>query len=539
MYKVLIVEDELLFRSNLKLMLDWQEYDCYLLRDVGNGAEALARISIEKPDIIISDVRMPVMDGVQLSNEIKTKFPDIAMIVLSNYDDFEYVRSILKNGGIDYILKHKLDKKALIEALNKAIEHVKRGKDKQTNLQLSEARKPDNIDVLRDTFIVKLLTGVYRSESEIKEHINLLEINLDTKKILAIIMVIDEYHSLMAGSNFKDSSLIEYAVKNIIQEILHDVGMSLACHIQNGKFLLIFSFSHVKSEAVFENTINNALSRISCCLKKFINISVSFSIGDICESIVNISNSYESAERILENRFYSGKGCVLRGNQQNSRRESLKGLSIDSEKQILSIIKNKDFNGLKLVLREVFSGMEKVNLGITSSQIVLNDLIGLINRVCKNHEIELSQVYLSNEPPYIILSRKETLEEIREWVYKLFENLIYLITEQPSNLYSEYIKKAINLIKEYYAEDISQTEIAGRLGITSNYLSKRFKEELGIGFSEYLCDIRLEKAKQLLICGKVEIKDIAPKCGFNNYAYFFHIFKKKAGITPKEYISSQ
>jgi two-component system, response regulator YesN len=146
-------------------------------------------------------------------------------------------------------------------------------------------------------------------------------------------------------------------------------------------------------------------------------------------------------------------------------------------------------------------------------------------------------IYSDNKIPHETLERMETLEEIEEWLTLLFNRLIDILSSDYLEVKSIYIKKAVRYMKDHYKQDIHLSSVAGSININGDYLSKMFKDEMGIGFAEYLCSLRIERAKTLILEGEKDMKNIAGLCGFNNYAYFFNVFKKRTGFTPKEYLN--
>ena len=536
MLKVLIVDDELLVRTNLRYMLDWEANGFSICGEASNGAEAIKLAQKMSPDIILSDIRMPVMDGLELSHQLKKLYPESILIVLSNYDDFEYVKGTLKNGAIDYILKHNLSISTLSEALHRAKESASKRRE-------NTASKPysiNNLLALRENFLIHLLSGFYKKEDEIKQQLSLLDIPLSTKNTLAVVMIIDDYSKTAAKNTLKDASLLEFTVINIIEEILNDFGNGCICHIGSEKYVLIFSFESLHSNATINFLQTSLLNRIIICLKKFTNISVSFSIGSLCTSLLQIPESYESAEIILKKRFYEGKNCILRTASTSALSSQITGLEIEREQQILTELRLSKKDNLLNTLNEIFQHIKNHNLSLTNSQIIFSDLLSIVNRLCREHEFNSSLIYSTHEAPHILLSRLETLDDTKNWFIGIFERLFTLINDRlPKENYSGNINKAVNYIRKNFTEDITLSSVAEAINISSVYLSKLFKKETEMGFTEFVCDLRLEKAKSLLEEGKEEIKSIIKLCGFNNYAYFFNVFKQKTGLTPKEFITNR
>jgi two-component system response regulator YesN len=210
---------------------------------------------------------------------------------------------------------------------------------------------------------------------------------------------------------------------------------------------------------------------------------------------------------------------------------SFGGLSVEKEKRIIHCVKSFSKTELLTLLNLVFSDIISHSLKPTASQAIFSDLLSIINRVCKENDFEFSAVYSSNVAPYHMLSKFETFGEISEWIIELYIILVAMLEAEGTETYSDYVKKAIQLIKQHYSENISLSFVADRINVSSNYLSTLFKDEVGQGFSDYLIHFKLERAKSLLQEGKKDIKEIVCLCGFSDYAYFFKIFKKKLGVT--------
>lgn len=535
MLKVFIVDDELLIRTSLKALINWEANGFYICGEASNGADALNMATACSPDIFLSDMRMPEMDGLELSEKIKELFPHAKHIVLSNYDDFEYVRGTLKNGAIDYILKHNLSEEALLSVLFRAKDLIEKDSSNKSVNNILEKKTADNLLALKEKFIIRLITGLYKNKEEIREHFTLLDINLDLSNVLVVIMSIDDYQATISKSNLKDTNLTEFAIINISEEILTDCRNGAICHLANEKFVFLFSFGNVRSHSVIDNFINSTLGRISNCLNRYLNISVSYSVGSLCDSITEIFESYETAERNLVNKFFQGKNRILTSANPIEFKQALTGLDFEAENRILAAIKLQNKNELYNVVDKTFNYISNEKLNQASTQMVVNDLLGVINRSCKEKNIELSRIYQDSIAPHEQLASLETLEEIKNWIFILFDRLVDSISSSTPDVNSLYVKKAISYIHKHYAENISLSSAADEIGITNVYLSALFKDEIKTGFSDYLCDLRLEKAKVLLEEGKQDIKEIIQSCGFNNYAYFFKVFKKKMGITPKEF----
>lgn len=534
MFKVLIVDDEILTRANIKMLLDWEKNGYTICGEASNGFEAIKLIEELSPDIVLSDIRMPKMDGLELSEVLNKKYINIKIVLLSNYDDFDYVRSALKYGAIDYVLKHTLNREVLLDTLNRAKEKcLQDGRNNGLNLDLY-----NNISALKGKFVLQLITGFYKNNEEIKQHIELLDMHLESNNIIPIVMVIDNYKMMVSKDTLKDISLLEFSIINIADEILNENKNGIISHTMGEYFVILVSFKNIRSQAQIDTKINTLLQTISAYLGKYLDISVSFGIGKACNNYISISESYESTKDSLKNKFFSGKNSIIRTFVNQNIHQDLSGLSLTVEKQIIACLKSNNYNELLLILNQLFENISVSKMSVTGAKMVFNDLLGIIIRTCKEESIELKTLFDSTLAPIDLLSSLETLDEMKKWTLTIFRKLIEMVGTNTLAPCSIHIKEAVSYIKKHYTEDISLSDVANELKIGHTYLSKQFKDELGICFVDYVNYLRLENAKEILKEGKTDIKELISKCGFNNYDYFFKVFKKKTGLTPKEYMVS-
>ncbi|MCU6707851.1 response regulator [Paenibacillus sp. J5C_2022] len=531
MYKVLLADDELLVRTSLKLLLNWEQHGFSICGEASSGTEALQLVERHRPHLLISDIRMPGMDGVQLSGEMARRYPGTRMIMLSNYDDFDYVKGALQNGASEYLLKHRLNEEELTVALAGVREWL------QAHSEDAESMSPNanHLLALKRGFIVQLIAGFTYSEAELDMHIGMLNLKLGKKRFVPVILSIDDYSTRERTKTMKALELEQFSVVNMVEEILHEIGNGAVCHVRDDRFVLLFSLPHLRSEGQMRDIVNGAAGRIANCLKTYLNMSVSLSIGELCRGIEDIPASYKKAEEQLRKRFYKGKSLILTGESSSVEEVVICGLDIQLEKRLLSAIRAGNISAVKEDLAHIFTAIKQRSLSMNSSQLIFNDLLGLLHRVCKEKEVQLSLLYSSEELPHDILGGFQTLDELKNWFESLFQRYFHETREEDDKLYSPYTNQALRFIRQHYMNDISLSHTAEHIGISSAYLSTLFKNEMKVGFSDYLTAFRLEQAKSFLEEGK-EIQDIAKLCGFNSQHYFFRIFKKRTGITPGEYV---
>ncbi len=530
MYKILLVDDEVLVRTNLKLLLQKFSPEFFVCGEASDGVSGLKQASLLHPDIIFTDMRMPNMDGVEFCRKIQITFPDISLIALSNYDDFTYVRGALKNGAVDYILKHKLSEEYLASILKDL--------KKTTPFDSNVEHLPENtLNVLREKFVANLMSNAFHSLDEIESNLKMLDIPLETTQVLPIILSIDNYWQLSQNSKAGYLTTLEFAILNIGNEILSQYHSGLLTHIEKENYCILLSFANIRSQARINEIIQSILQQLSANYKSFLNISSSFSVGEICNSIISINASYKKALETMQLKFYSGNHCILHSKDITISNTSLASLDYAIEKRLLALISTGNYGSVKESIDLIFQDMISKKVSIANMQMICTDLISIITRVSKKNSIPLDLILKNQIHPNEIFTELNTLIEVRDWFLESFKNLCEQInTQLPGD--SNYVKSAIACINRDYSKSISQQSVADEIGISVGYLSTIFKSETGQGFSEYLTSVRIKTAAHMLDSGEHDLHKISMECGFQDYAYFFKVFKKKMGMTPKSYIKS-
>ncbi len=532
--KILIVDDEIMVRTKLKYIFEVellqypQGEQFQLCGEAVDGQQALDMIEKFRPDIVISDMKMPVMDGLELSKQCHEKYPGISFIALSNYDDFGYVKGTLVNGAVDYILKHSLNVESLYEVLK---EIARKKRESRTKEELSVS----SITLLKNAFIVNLLTHAFRSEETVADQLQSLEIPLQVRRVVAVGMWVKDY----SKNSFDDKNILSFSIVNIIEEIMRDQNNGAIGYLEDGRYALLFSYKDLRSEQKIQELLTASLNRIRFCMKKFLNFTVYFFVGQMQDSILNVGKEYKNIDTIYQKKLYIEKDywfhqeedvrangsaeILLDGNMEREiRRAILEGREQETEELVAGIFRNI-----------YYQKPEETHV-----KMVVANLLNVIRKAGNDAGVQMDAIYRET------ISNKEILEasslyEIQDQCQKQLKEIFHRAVQAEETNRSPYLKKAVDYIYHHYKEELSQGEIAEMLGISSSYLSTLFKNEMKQSFPAFLMKVRLKYAVYLLEENKLSLKEIAEECGFSDYVYFLKSFKKKYGCTPKEYIKKQ
>lgn len=521
MVKILIVDDELLGRMTIRSCVKWGAYGYEICGECSDGDQAIQMIQKLQPQVVITDIKMNRMNGDELVRYIAQHYPQICVIAVSSYDDYKYVRDVLKNKAIDYLIKNDLTEEVMVSALKKA----------ENILQLGPTIKKneDNLYVLRKQFICNLLnSNYYGKEAELENGMNALAIRMDINHVIPMLIVIPE---LINSIEMKERMLTGFSVCNVLEELVQENYKGIVTNLNSTDFLMLFSFDYGNSTQKKQEGIYALVSRCTFCLEKYLKLSANFHVGKESR-LIDIGAAYAELDQTRKSHFLDVDYSVMPTKEYNFG----KGLELEQERRIRDAVKKRNPEEVRRILTEIFTDIEKNKIERSGCSYLFDNLVIVAVSICKKYDLDFSEIYKHSVTIMEYVKNLERLKKCEDFFRNLFEKIIKQLAKMDSlRCYSAPVKKAIAYIYENYSKSISLSNVAEGLQMNYSYLSTLFKTEVGIGFSEYLNNVRLEKAKEMLDSGDQKLKKIATDSGFVSYSYFLNMFKKKYGVTPTEY----
>lgn len=538
---VLLVDDDLFARNQIKTMFEWTKYGFQLEGEASNGQAAIQYLESGHYDIVITDMSMPVMNGVELIEYISKHWPSMKVIGLSSYSDFQYIRQSMKNGAIDYLLKHELNSESLLTVLRLAKERIEAERQVKGEQQLLSKQLSSNKEIMMLQAMQQILLGRIHDKEEIASVITTLQIPVSMKNFVLIVCQLDDMTVLHEKFSAEELERLYHSFLHICREIIKDVKGSNVFSMETGKLVILVSTGETTSYLYMHNLVSTALNRIRASVKQHINLTACYSVSDVCWHITDIHNHYVKADCALSSKFYLGKDqIIIKGSDiTKPTLKAFQGIDLKTEKELAFLVQSMNVNDTTERIQQIFADIYASQLAIKSVQMACVDLIQIINKVAKGSGISTTDIF-QEKNPYDILQKIETIGDLKIWILGSFHQLISVLNSRKiEENYSEYGRKAYTYIIKHYNEDISLQSASEWIGISSSYLSKVFKQDFGIGFSEYLNEYRVRQAQSLLQSGLGSLKDIVQQIGFNNYNYFFRVFKSITGMTPTEFEKEQ
>lgn len=535
MFQVLLVDDEPLARNDIWTLVDFRKHGFEICGEAHNGVMALAMIEQSPPHIAIIDVNMPEMNGVELNRTIKERYPAIKTIMLSSFDDYDYVRDCLKNGSVDYLLKHRLDGATLINMLNKAVKELRQEdrmlEDRNDQKAVSERMNP----ALIRSYIADLVRGEPQSAHEVEVFARKHGLYPQTVSYAAASLQIVPFLLLTQScSDVQTNRLVQQAVE-IMQQSLGDIQERTAAYLENGRLAVVFAFKE-RSEHAAASEAGRMMGKLRHALELFLNLKCEYALGHLCSSLSHLGASYGSAERSLDS-----SPTAESANQANRRGSGLYGqrvsLTIEEQKQLLLTIETLDKDGMQRLILSVFDSIKGQPVHSHSVQMIISELLHIADKVLKKWLPQLDSA-MDRLPPRSELGRLGSVGEMERWLQAFYANLLSLLKERHAvGPYSRHVSQTIGFILERYAGGVTLELAAGSIGLNPSYLSRIFKEETKSTFSEYLNRVRIDAARNLLESGQYSLKQISSQAGFSSYNYFFRVFKEMTGVTPQTYMN--
>jgi Response regulator containing CheY-like receiver domain and AraC-type DNA-binding domain len=533
--KMLIVDDEPLMRQGFRMFLDWEKYLVKQVIEAESGVEAIRISEIEKPDIVISDIRMPEIDGLELIAKLKNILPKAIFICISGYDDFEYAKQAITLGVFHYLVK-PVHTAELHEVMNKCIEKIEeRMAREKTELELNR-KLEDALPQLRSNYILNILDGkITESEQSCLHRIEELEIDITGL----------EYKTFMlAPCNMDDSS---YNSKSKMSILIKDVMESL---IMEGRDSGKFSFKHYllmdvdvlkgivswNGDTDIEGVLKAVLEKTCRIVKELFDIALICSSGQNVKRITDVHASAEEAAKILEYKAVKGQPGIWLFEDVNGLETGRPFfLSRIDQKKLLAGVENNDVDVIKQIMNEFNQTIKK--LDYISVEYIYSTLLEMIISVTR-FTFESGFNDNSFDPrifAYDYFRNFKNMDDIFKWL----ENYIIALANRFNKFRMSKPGKVIDEITAYITKnihmEISLNKIAEKFFYNPSYLSRLFKEEMNTNFLEYVNRIKIQKAMELLNTSNMTAVYICEKVGFKDYKYFTSIFRKFAGMTPHEY----
>lgn len=513
MYKVLIADDERLIRMTLKNIIDWNALNCVVIATCKDGEEAYRVFKEGKPDIVITDLKMPEMDGITLIGHIKEERPATQVIVLSNYSDFELVRDAMKAGAQDYLLKVTLDREDLTRIITQCIEHCDGAQE--------EPQEEKGLKELQQCLMLTL----NEHETDADAYQKALRMNAfegyEENYAIAFFRV-DDIDTLYE-EKFQDHALLRTNVENMIQESFSAYLPYRLIFLSNHSGVILFQCKEIRRvSSLCHNMIRN--------MKQYLSIKLSIALSDVMHRFVLFQDVFEELLRNHSLRFYLGEGVLIQG-AQKLKFITLSPSEVSFHRELAEAYENKQEEAMLDVVKRMCLYMNQHNV---DPKEVLDYFIFVLNYLeGKDYERghESSLLYRS---VIFHLRGCETLQKMENILLTFLHELMEWHRSHHVVRYRPEVEALIQYIEGHYQERLTLHKMAEDLQLKEATISRMFKNETGMNLNYYVNEVRMKKAMELLKETDMLIKDVSTAVGIEDQLYFNKVFKKFYHVSPSD-----
>jgi two-component system response regulator YesN len=511
MYKVLLVDDERIIREGIRDAINWGEHGLFCVGAVSNGIDAYEMITKDPPDIVITDIKMPILSGLELIEMVKKKYPEIKFVVLSGYSEFELANKAMRYGVKHYLLK-PINEQKLIEVLEEIKDEIVQVKEKEDFIKRNSEKLKKVMPLVKEQFIRDFITNKNYTNEEFDYYKKLL--NIDEEEVRMLMLHLE--------GSFGFEEMI--SLRNISIDIFGEENVSFNLIFRDQVIFLI--------RDIDENKMMDLINLIKKNFSSYYGMEFTTAYSN-SYSFDNAPLMYKEVQECLEHKFYLGEGSIITKKDIEFRSDLRQdNITFDFEK-IAMAVKGGNIHNVNIEIDKVFSKLSDIRCEINIARTYCTELLMTIIRHCESDRMNS---YIKKA---IKIQEVIELDQINEFI----KGIAYEITNSNfAGIKTRHSKLVQNIIEHVEGnignEDLSLKWIANELMFTNvGYLSRLFNKEMSENFPHYVMRLRMEKAQQLIQVSEVEkIYEVAEIVGWgSNPQYFSQLFKKYTGYSPKEY----
>jgi len=525
-YKVLLVDDEEDVRRSIVRKLEWNSLGFEVVGEAGNGEEALEIAERLQPDVVMTDIKMPFMDGLELCRHLKRQLPGVRVAVFSGFDEFEYAKEAISQQVEEYILK-PIDAEELANAFRRLRQSLDEEIARRRDVERLRHHYEESLPLMRQQLLIGLLDGSMEPD-EIAGKRAEFGLSIAAAEYCVAVLRCEQEEG---GPGAGEPSLLSISLQQLITDTLRD---GLRYHLIQMPDKLVLLFMLDAKGGV--KRVTQHLGQLFPISRRLLGIRLSIGVGGARACPDEIKLSYAEACSALEYQLLMEPGqCIYIGDIEPG---AAAGKSLDEKYigEVLRQIKTGGQAALEAAVDALIRHLKDAQTGIQQCQIYLLELFTELLKLIRTYRMNTQEARQESLLSEGMMLRFATLDELGQWLFDYCNNLRLLARRERKDSVRLMIDKARDLLLESYADsELSLDAVCAKLNVSPAYFSTSFKKETGKGFVGYLTDLRMEKALELLATTDFKTYQVAEKIGYIDPNYFSYVFKKQFGVTPSKY----
>lgn len=526
-FKLCIIDDIKSVVEMISRKPAWQEHGIEVAGTALDGEEGLRIIRETRPDIVLTDIRMPRMDGLKMTRAILEDLPDCKIIILSAYSEFAYAQEAIRLGALDFVKKpFSLDE--IVNVVLKAKELCREERQETARLAVMESKIRESLPILRQEYLTFLLHH-QTTEADARSRWAYLDIPLAQHDFFVFVAEIDHFAEKLQGQPVQEVELLRFSLHNILEETISAWTRGVIIREATDRYVCIMNGSAPDTAALITE---------ACCtnVSQFSRNTLSIGVGPGVSAIHELATAYRQALSALGYHFYTGGNGVYHYGNIENKPLSLHSYSAAAEQELLFALRSGNSGKSLLVLDQLFSELLDSEL-LPEPRYVESVGYELSSKICRVllEQFPYEQVEPLERGIEAMKNRVHpSLQDIRSLLSGLCREACALVEEARSLESTRIIHQAIAYIRSHLDTGLSLEQVAKQINLSPGYFSNLFKKVQGGSFQQYVMHEKMEKAKAMLI-GGLQVQEIAQDLGYEHRRYFSEVFKKYTGMTPSEF----
>ncbi|MFD2329474.1 helix-turn-helix domain-containing protein [Cohnella sp. GCM10020058] len=522
----MLAEDEMLVRLGLKNAVDWRRFDMEVVADVQNGADAWQAYEKLAPEVVITDLKMPVMGGIELLSKIRSVNSKTRLLILTCLEEFELAKQAMSLGVSGYIVKHSMTPDEMESMLSRIKDELAAAfPDASVRAVVSGA----DIAVMKENLIKEFLFAGKYDDAEFGRKAEALELNLSPRNLTVCTMEIASFETLREKFGDDNRQLVRLSLMNVLHEVINVHGRCEAFQDADSRYVLLFSHPEAIGEREAGETLSRMTGQIRRAMQTYFNVPVTFGISGRQNGYRHLKRQYRESLEALERSFAEGTGrdyyagASTETGLPTNRRERLVKLAnawVQASPQLCSDMAGK-------IGAFVEGGHYRTRTDTLRTFMQWLHAPVLTLRLAGEEMTSLCSAYAQR------LVDARTLDEMIALLEAYAQEAVAALNAQRRT--SGPITRALRYIEAHYAQDLSLQQVADSVSMNANYFSTLFKKEMNQNFGDYLLQYRVERARELFLHTNLKAYEIGERVGFINTSHFSRAFKKVCGLSPREY----
>ena len=545
LYRIILVDDEEEVRKSIIRKIDWTAVGFAVVGDAENGEDALEKIENLEPDVVLTDIRMPYMDGLTLAERIRQKYPSMKIVIFSGYDDFEYAKQAIKLNVTEYILKP-----VNVEELTAILKRIKTNLDEEIeqkrNVNLLRENYKRSLPILREQFLKDLISRPMDGET-VQTLLREYDIPLaGAKKWIAIAVELELEQELTQEEAplplHEEKNLIPISVMQILSENLkpsYRFSLLSFSGSADAKIAGIAAIDENNSQTELVNILGDICKEI----RKTLKVPVTIGIGHSAQKLENISRSFQSALDALGYRSVVGTGSTIYINDVEPGIGGKLQFGSEEESALIQAIKFGPEEKIRETVRGIVDRMNEARVHARQQQAYILSVANCMIQLIQQYDLNMEEIFAEDPlgpDPFTVIQSMLNRENFSRWLFQTALKINNALSRERDYAARQVIEKAKQYIMDNYQDPgLSVEQICRYLHMSPAYFSTMFKKATGQTYIAYLTEVRLNKAVELLNMTDEKTYVIASQVGYQEQNYFSYVFKKRFGVSPTKFRGSR